>query len=117
VSIQIQSNQATCQKLTAIFFENFANCQPNDFRCGAFDPALDDTRKSGSPKSEETCKIEILRNDHCLVITSVLEDYLVKLTNFSNVLPMGNAQIRGFEILNPTGRQVLVDDQIHEASS
>jgi hypothetical protein len=62
-------------------------------------------------------KVQILCDDYRAVIAGVIKDGVVGVAEVTDVRPMGGGNAVGCEIIAPAGREVFVDDQIHDASS
>ena len=51
------------------------------------------------------------------MIAGVIKDRVVRVSKITDVRPMGGGDSMGREVIAPAWREILVDDQIHEAIS
>ena len=117
MTLVIQSDQTPAKQLIPVDPENFQKCRADDLGEWAMDPQLDDTGKACAPECEQTGKIQILCDDYRTVIAGVIKDRIVWVAEITDIRPMGGIDSVGSEVIAPAWREILIDDQIHDASS
>lgn len=97
--------------------EDFQKCRTDGLWDGTMDTQLDNTGKARAPECEHAGKVQVLCDDNRTVIACVIKDRVVGVSEVTDVRPMGGGDSVGREVIAPAWRKILVDDQIHDASS
>jgi hypothetical protein len=117
MTVMIQGDQTPGKQLIPVRAQNFQKCITDYLGDRTLDPQLDDTGKARAPECEHARKVKILCDDHRAVITCTIKDCVVGITEVSDVRPMGGGDSVESEVIAPSWRKVLIDDQIHDARS
>ena len=117
MTVVVQSDETASKQLIPVMIQDFQKCLPNDFRDRTLDPQLDDTGKVRAPECEHAGKVQVLSDDYVTVIAGVIKDGVVGVAEVTDVRPMGGIDSVGSEVIAPAWREILIDDQIHDASS
>lgn len=78
---------------------------------------LDDTGQASAPDREHAGKVQVLCDDDATVDARVIKNRVVGVADVADVRPMSGGDAVESEVVAPARREILVDDQIHDARS
>jgi hypothetical protein len=113
----IQCDQTPRKELFPMLVEDFQECGSDDLRERTLNSQLDDAGKARASECKHPGKVQILRDDDSPLIAGVIKDRVVGIAEVADVRPMGGGDSVESEVVAPARRQILIDDQIHDARS
>lgn len=113
----LEGDQATFEQLLPVIFENFDERLTDDLRNRTLYAELNNAGQTCAPQRENAREVQVLSDNDGLLVTGVIEDRVIRVAYFADVPPVSGGDAAMSEEILPTRREVLVDDQVHDASS
>jgi len=113
----VKGNQASCIELLRVVPQCCDHRRADDSRYRARHAEQDNAWQTSPPPRQNSREVQILGQDHRLPGASVVEYRVVRIPDPADIAPVGGVNAVPDQIRNPPGREILVDDHIHDATT
>lgn len=113
----IKGNQAAFLQLLPMILKDAQQGLADGFRSWAQHPKLNDAGKTSPSQSKKPGEVQILGNKDCFICDGVIEYDFIRISYVANIPPMSGCNPERRHEITPAWREILVDDQSHDARS
>ena len=117
MTVVVKGDQATFEQLLPVFFKNFHERLTDDLRNRTLHAELNHAGQTCSPQCENAREVQVLGDNNGMLVAGVIEDRVIRVAYFAYIPPVSGGDAVMSEEILPTRRKVLVNDQVHDASS
>ena len=111
--VEIHRNKAPGSQFPGEGLEYGKHFLSHAFGKRAVNPELYDAGQAFTAESEHSCKIQILAQDYAGVFFGILKNDVIRISQLSDLPPVGSLMSGLGEKRHPRGREIFIDDQCH----
>ncbi len=117
MAIKIEGYQTSLIQLFPVVLQNFQQGIAHDFGNRASYAQLDDAWQAAAAQGQKTSEIQILSDDDRSFSDRMIQNDFIRITCLAYFSPMKGLDPMGGEKVLPPGREIFIDDELHDASN